>query len=77
VAPALTDEVFMHQAHVRFRIVNAQKVGGLVLTFGVLAINFGKVAQKAKGQDHAQMRFDFKIHWSEKVGAVRKPKIRQ
>jgi hypothetical protein len=45
--------------------------------FGVLCIDFGKFAQKTKGEERERMRFDFQIYCFEKIGAVRKPKAQQ
>jgi hypothetical protein len=57
----ITREVFVHRTHVELRIANAQKVDGLGLRVAVVFIDFGKFAQKVKGQDRAQMRFDFQM----------------
>jgi hypothetical protein len=58
--------------HSELRTTSSLKVDALDLTFSVLCIDFGRSAQKAKGDEPARMRFDLQIRCFEKIGAVDK-----
>jgi hypothetical protein len=53
VAAELTNEVFGQRTHSELHIDNAQEVDGLGLSFVVLRMDFGRIAQKAKVYDSA------------------------
>jgi hypothetical protein len=68
----LIDELLGQRTRLEIRLTNALKVDGLGLMFGVLCIDFGRSAKKAKGHEPAQMRFDLQIRCFEKIGGVDK-----
>jgi hypothetical protein len=66
----LMDALLGQRTRSEIRIANALKGDGLGLMFGVLCMDSGRSAEKAKGHEPARMSFDLQIRCCEKFSQL-------